>query len=552
MTNTKKKPITTLLAVGLLLGACSGADQVEAGVDPGGTDTASHPSIPSENTEMAGTPEPRDDFVADTTMENPVPPREADDRPYDTNFRGYEENEPTDPTDDAESTFAVDVDTGSYTLLRGWLDEGYQPPPEAVRPEEYINFFNLGYETPDDDTFAIHVDGTESPYYDSTLVRIGIAAKDIEAEERPDVNLTLVVDTSGSMEEDNRLELVKESIEYLVGELREEDRIAIVEYSEDARVVLESTPVDDDEEILDAVDSLQPRASTNAAAGLELGYQLTDETYVEDDSNMVVLLSDGVANVGADTPGGILETLAEANENGISLLTVGVGLGNYNDELMEQLANRADGQYRYVDTLDEVERIFGRDLVGSIVTVAKDAKVQVSFDSENVESYRLIGYENRDVADRDFERDDVDAGEIGSGHTVTALYEVEIRDDAVGKLGEVQFRWADPDSGEVTEVNEPIYSDAVSAEWDDASPHLRLAATVGAFAEWIGDREAAEDIDYDDIDDNIDDLETELESSDVSVQRPRPPGGRGVLRSRFLEGSAAWGLGPLDASGVSR
>lgn len=540
--NVKKKTVSVLLVLGLLLGACAGDGENEPTNDPtttrsanetdtsaGGEDDSTDPTQTDETEEQEAdteTTETADDEpAADTTaaaaadghprewVPPTIPPK---DEPHDTNFEGYEENEPIDPRDDNESTFAVDVDTGSYTLLRGWVREGHIPPPEAVRPEEFINFFDMGYPPPTDETFAIDVDGALTPYYDdSVLVRVGIAATDVDEEDRPDVNLTLVVDTSGSMEEGDRLELVKESVEYLVDELRPEDRIAIVEYSDDARVVLESTPIEDDDTILEAIDSLYPRASTNAEAGLALGYQLANETLVVDDSNMVLLLSDGVANVGADTPGGILETLAEANARGIDLLTVGVGLGNYNDELMEQLADRADGQYRYVDTLDEAERVFGEDLTGSIVTVAGDAKVQVSFDAESVDSYRLIGYENRALADRDFERDEVDAGEIGSGHTVTALYELELDDDARGKLGEVRFRWSDPDTDEVTEINRSIMTEDVTGEWDDTEPHYRLAATVGAFAEWIGDRDAADDIDFDDIEDNTDELEDELESSGV-------------------------------------
>jgi Ca-activated chloride channel family protein len=335
-----------------------------------------------------------------------------------------------DSEDDALSTFALDVDTGSYTITRRFVDDGNRPDPDSVRVEEFVNYFDPGYPLPDRETFAIYVDGAPSPYAQfegNRIVRVGVQATDVEDDERKRAVLTFVVDTSGSMKMENRLGLVREALTMLVEELYPDDQVAIVEYGSKARIVLEPTPVRYRGEILDAIDRLDAGGSTNAEHGLRLGYELAAETFVAGGINRVVLASDGVANVGVTNAGGILDRIREDAEVGIQLVTVGFGMGNYNDTLMEQLADNGDGFYAYIDSRDEAERIFVEDLTGTLQTVARDARIQVEFDPEVVSYWRLIGFENRALEDDEFRDDRTDAGEIGA-MTATAATRIATAD----------------------------------------------------------------------------------------------------------------------------
>lgn len=400
-------------------------------------------------------------------------------------------NPPTDTEEDALSTFALDVDTGSYTVARRFVTDGYLPDPDSVRVEEYINYFDQDYPVPRDDVFAVYVDGGPTPYVSderSRVIRIGIQAEEVADRDRKDASLTFVVDTSGSMDRENRLGGVRWALAQLVEELRPTDTVALVEYGSSARVILEPTRVRDRSQILDSIDSLRPNGSTNAAAGLELGYRLAKSAFVDGGINRVILASDGVANVGVTDAQGILDLVREDADDGIQLVTVGFGMGNYNDTFMEQLADNGDGFYAYVDTLEEAERLFVRDLTGTLQTVAMDARVQVEFDEDAISEWRLIGYENRDMADRDFRNDSVDAGEIGAGHSVTALYEVRLTRDAEvrassARLGTVSLRWHEPDSDETTEISMPIKGRDLSERFRDATPRFQLAVMVAEYAE---------------------------------------------------------------------
>ncbi len=287
---------------------------------------------------------------------------------------------------DPQSTFALDVDTGSYTIARNSVQNGRLPHRNVVRVEEFVNFFEQDYASPRDHTFALHIDGAPTPYTQnsrSRVIRIGVQATEVHEEERKDAALTFVIDTSGSMRQDHRLELVKDALALLVDQLSPYDTVAIIEYGSVARVVLEPTSAQHRRAILSAIDQLHPDGRTNAAAGLSLGYQLADEALIRHGTNRVILCSDGVANVGITGADGILELIREDARSGIQLLTVGVGMDNYNDLLMEQLANNGDGFYAYVDTIEEAERLFVDDLIGTLETVATDARVQVEFDPES-------------------------------------------------------------------------------------------------------------------------------------------------------------------------
>ena len=355
---------------------------------------------------------------------------EPNDQPYgDVFFEDYGVNPFVDTEDDRFSTFAVDVDTASYTVMRRFIGDGYLPPDESVRVEEYVNYFEQDYAPPAEGqgAFAIYLEGAPSRFGGERhyLVRVGLKGYEVPPEQRKDVVLTFVIDVSGSMNMENRLGAVKQALRLLVGQLRPSDKVGIVVYGSNARVVLDPTSAAEAEVILQAIDRLQAEGATNAEAGLIVGYRMASEAFDPEATNRVILCSDGVANVGNPGPDSILERIREYADQGIYLTTVGFGMGNYNDILMEQLADNGDGSYAYVDTVEEAERLFINDLTSTLMVIARDAKVQVEFNPAVVRSYRLIGYENRDVADEDFRDDTVDAGELGPGHSVTALYEIK-------------------------------------------------------------------------------------------------------------------------------
>ena len=410
----------------------------------------------------------------------------VNDAAYDlTFFQHYGVNPFIDTEDDHLSTFAVDVDTASYTVARRFLQDGNAPDPNSVRVEEFVNFFDQGYEPPTENAFAIHLEGSPSPFGSSNhwLMRVGLQGKEVGAEDRKDATLVFTVDVSGSMGREDRLGTVKQSLRLLVDELRSDDKVAIVVYGDRGRVLLEPTSGRNKGEILQAIDSLNPGGSTYVEDGLRLAYELAADEVEPGRITRVLLLSDGVGNVGNTGPGSILGQVKKYVEKGVTLTTVGFGMGNYNDILMEQLANDGDGSYYYVDTLSEARRLFVEDLTGTIQVIAKDAKVQVDFNPDTVSRFRLLGYENRRVEDEDFRDDSVDAGEIGAGHSVTALYELKLRESADGLLGTVYMRYEDPDFNEVTEINREFQSSELASSFEESSPRFQLAAVVAEFAE---------------------------------------------------------------------
>jgi Ca-activated chloride channel family protein len=356
-----------------------------------------------------------------------------------------------------------------------------------VRVEEWVNAFAQDYPTPEDATFAIVADGGPTPFTDpdEILLRIGLQARDVRNRAREDAALTFVIDTSGSMERESRLELVKDSLRQLVRGLGRDDSVAIVTFGNDARVALPPTRATDDRAILDAIDQLHPGGSTNLEAGLRLGYGLARETLTENGIDRVVLASDGVANVGLTDPQSILGTIRDDAAAGIELISVGVGMGNYNDALLEQLADQGDGFYAYVNGPDDANKLFTQDLTGTLQSVALDAKAQVEFDPDVVAAYRLVGYENRALSDQDFTDDNVAAGAIGAGHAVTALYAVRLREDAgpQSRLATVRVRWTDPDEGGAQELAHPVRTSDLFRTFEAADPHLQFDAIVAATAE---------------------------------------------------------------------
>ena len=415
----------------------------------------------------------------------------VNDEPYDlTFFQHYGVNPFIDTEDDHLSTFAMDVDTASYTVTRRFLQDGNLPDPDSVRVEEFVNFFEQGYDPPTVGAFAMHFEGSPSPFGGGNhwLMRVGLQGRSVDPGQRKDATLIFAIDVSGSMAREDRLGMVKRALQMLVDELSPNDEVGIVVYGNRGRVVLEPTSGDNKEMIMSAVRSLTPAGSTYVEDGLKLAYELAGERARQERPGRitrVLLLSDGVGNVGRTGADSILRQIRDHVEEGVTLTTVGFGMGNYNDVLMERLANDGDGSYFYVDSLTEARRIFSEDLVGTLQVIAKDAKVQVDFNPEVVSRYRLLGYENRRVADEDFRNDAVDAGEVGAGHSVTALYELKLRDDADGALATVMLRYEDPDTGEVSELSREFQRSELAAGFEEASPRFQMAAVVAEYAELL-------------------------------------------------------------------
>jgi Ca-activated chloride channel family protein len=393
-------------------------------------------------------------------------------------------NPTVDTTKETTSTFGLDVDTASYTRIRDHLRRGELPVPEGVRVEECVNYFKYLDPAPETGTFAIRLEAAPSPFdAGKHLLRIGIKAKEIKDSERKDVVLTFVIDVSGSMQQENRLELVKRSLRELIDRLRPADRIGIVVYGSNARDVLPSTPVAQKAKIVAAIEGLHTEGSTNVEDGLRRGYTYATRDFDGKKTNRVVLCSDGVANNGVTDPDVLLKFVKDKAVEGIYLSTLGFGMGNYNDHLMERLADGGNGNYAYIDDLKEAKKIFTEKLAGMMEVVAQDAKLQVEFDPATVATFRLIGYENRHVENRDFRNDKVDAGEVGVGHHVTALYEVELKPETQGRLATVRIRYKDLALKEVVEAHESLGRAQVKALAVNGSASWRMAATVAMFAE---------------------------------------------------------------------
>ena len=437
---------------------------------------------------------------------------------HDMFFKGTGTNPFIDTEDDHLSTFAMDVDTGSYSITRRYLINGYLPPPEAVRVEEFINTFDYNYTPPTEGAFAIHIDGAPSKFGEGKrlqLLRIGLQGHVIPSENRKDAILTFVIDVSGSMGQENRLGLVKKALTLLVDQLRPADKVGIVVYGSRGWLLLPHTGIEQRSEILAAINSLEPGGSTNAEEGLRIGYDLAWRNASVNHINRVILCSDGVANVGKTGPDQILKEIRAYVQKGITLSTIGFGMGNYNDVLMERLANTGDGSYAYVDTLSEAKRIFVENLTGTLQLIAKDAKIQVDFNPEVVSRFRLLGYENRRLNHEQFRDDTVDAGEVGSGHQVTALYEVKLHPDATGKMATVSIRYADADNHKVSEVSEDISVSHLYESFDVAPATFRLAAGVAEFAEILRESYWAKDGSLDSIHQVLKDAFPEIDNEQV-------------------------------------
>ncbi len=409
--------------------------------------------------------------------------------PYDAMFfKDYGTNPFVFTINDHLSTFAIDVDDASYIMARSYLERGHLPPDEAIRTEEFINHFKYNYNPPKEGPFSINIEGAPSIFGENCqLLRIGIKGDVIAPEDRKAANLVFVIDVSGSMGREDRLGLVRKALRMLVDNLRNDDEVGIVVYGSRGRVVLEPTSINEKEKILSAIEWLRPEGATNAEEGLRLGYQMAENNFEKGKINRIILCSDGVANVGVTKAEDILDWIKSYADKGITLTTVGFGMGNYNDILMEKLGNKGNGFYAYVDNFAEAKRIFLENLTGTLQVIARDVKIQVDFNPDVVLSYRLLGYENRDVADNKFRDDKEDGGEIGSGHQVTALYEVMYKEKpAKSHVAKFFIRYKHPDEDKVDEQMVVINMNDFKPSFDQCSVDFKLAATAAEFAEILG------------------------------------------------------------------
>src|SRR6218665_3813755 len=402
------------------------------------------------------------------------------------------------------STFSIDVDNASYTNIRRFINNGQQVPKDAVRVEEMMNFFKYKYPQPaDQHPFSINTEYSESPWNSKhKLLKIGLQGKDIPMTNLPASNLVFLIDVSGSMGDENKLPLLKESMKVMVKELRPKDKVSIVVYAGAAGVVLEPTSGNEKQKIMDAFDDLNAGGSTAGGEGIELAYKLAQQNFIKEGNNRIILATDGDFNVGASSDDDMEDLIEEKRKSGIFLTVLGYGMGNYKDSKMEILADKGNGNYAYIDNIQEANRFLGKEFKGSMFAIAKDVKIQIEFNPKQVQSYRLIGYENRRLRPEDFKNDTIDAGELGSNHTVTALYEiipVGVKSDYLtaqpddlkytktetnlnnysNELATIKFRYKKPDGEKSIEMVQVIENKLVALE--KASDDMKFSSAVAWF-----------------------------------------------------------------------
>jgi len=424
---------------------------------------------------------------------------EIDQEEYDN----FIENQFESPKFSSLSTFSIDVDNAAYTNVRRFINNGQTVPKDAVRVEEMVNFFKYNYAKPQNEQpFSINTEYSDCPWNSKNkLVRIGLQGKEIDDKNLPASNLVFLIDVSGSMSDINKLPLLKQSLKILVDKLRKKDKIAMVVYAGAAGLVLPSTSGDDKIKIIDALDELNAGGSTAGGAGIELAYKIAQENFIKEGNNRVILATDGDFNVGA-TSNAAMETLIEdKRKSGVFLTCLGYGMGNYKDNKMEILADKGNGNYAYIDNIQEANRFLGKEFKGSMYAIAKDVKIQIEFNPTQVQSYRLIGYENRKLRAEDFKNDTIDAGELGSGHTVTALYEITpiavenkfyeepsdlkyTKTEVTGtvyqdELATIKFRYKKPDGEKSIEMVETIANKSNNMEI--ASADFKFSSAVAWF-----------------------------------------------------------------------
>ena len=443
--------------------------------------------------------------VSPAYVTNAAPPPQAGYvQPANTErYQDHADNPVHRTAEDPVSTFSIDVDTGSYANVRRMLRQGQLPPADAVRAEEFLNYFDYAYAPPKtrETPFSVTTEVAPAPWNaQRQLMLVGIKGYEVPKSQIPAANIVFLIDTSGSMDSPDKLPLLRDAFIRMLPNLRAQDRVSIVVYAGSAGLVLPPTPGDQHERIGAALAKLQAGGSTNGGAGIALAYATARQAFIKGGVNRVILATDGDFNVGTVDDKALETVVAEQRKSGIALTTLGFGQGNYNEQLSEQLADIGNGNHAYIDTLDEARKVLVDELSSTMLTIAKDVKIQVEFNPSLVAEYRLIGYENRRLNREDFNNDKVDAGDIGAGHDVTALYELTLvdsnapaidalrygdatsatRDTKAGELAFVKLRYKQPESETSTLVEVPIKRDAMASA---PSERLRFAASVVAFAD---------------------------------------------------------------------
>ncbi len=446
-------------------------------------------------------------------MPSPLPP--TVDR---ENYKQFEDQAIQNVLNNPISTFSIDVDTGAYANVRRFLNQGQMPRQDAVRVEELINYFDYDYPTPDNagQPFLANTEMAPSPWNKNAhLLHIGIKGFEKDASERPAANLVFLLDVSGSMNSPDKIGLLKSSLKLLTQQMTQNDKVSIVVYAGAAGVVLEPTAGNNHAKIAQALDQLRAGGSTNGAAGIHLAYQLAEQNMIKDGINRILIATDGDFNVGTTNFEALKELVEKKRKNGVSLTTLGFGTGNYNDHLMEQLADVGNGNHAYIDTIKEANKVLVNQINSTLMTIAKDVKIQIEFNPDTVKEYRLIGYENRKLKTEDFDNDKIDAGEIGAGHTVTAIYEVVLQGND-GWLGESRYqkrnvksgysnelaflkmRYKQPDSDTSQLLQWPIKRDLIQP-MNQASESFQFATSVAAFGQLLRDGQYVAEFNYDDV-----------------------------------------------------
>jgi Ca-activated chloride channel family protein len=414
-------------------------------------------------------------------------------------YAAIEEHGFVETRDEAVATFAIDVDRASYANVRRYLLGGLVPPPDAVRIEEMLNYFHYSYPQPKDDVpFSVTTEVAGCPWnVKNRLVRVGIQGRNLEQWQMAPNNLVFLIDVSGSMGQPDKLPLLQSAFRVLVDELRAEDRVAIVVYAGAAGLVLPSTSGADKRTILDAIQQLGANGSTAGGAGITLAYEVAQQNAIAHGNNRVILATDGDFNVGVSSLEGLQTLIEEKRRSGIFLSVVGVGSDNLQDATMELLADKGNGNYSYLDSMHEAEKVFRHELTGTLVTIAKDVKVQLDFDPSSVVSYRQIGYENRALAKKDFDDDTKDAGELGAGHSVTALFEIVPASATPSHLATLRLRYKEPDGTTSRAITAEVTDQGKSAY--EASADLQFAAAVVSMGMLLRDSPHKGNLAWDDV-----------------------------------------------------
>ena len=484
-----RKVTLTLSIMAVLLAACSKKEMASSYMAESSANVASVQAVAADSTAKMVAPAPSPTSVYGTEENT-------------EKYQKTETNSVKSVGQEPVSTFSIDVDTGSYTNVRRFLNEGGLPPKDAVRVEEMVNYFDYQYPNPTSaHPFSVNTETVDSPWQaNAKVIRIGIKAKDIDSKQLPPVNLVFLVDISGSMSDQNKLPLVKKTLKLLTEQLRAQDQVTLITYADGEKMVLEPTLGSNKSKILAAIDTLQAGGATAGEQAIQMAYKSAQKSFVKNGINRILLATDGDFNVGITDFDTLKNMVAEKRKSGISLSTFGYGSGNYDEQLMEQLADAGDGNYSYIDNEKEAKKVLQRQLSSTLATVAQDVKIQVEFNPATVKEYRLIGYENRMLKNEDFNNDKVDAGDIGAGHTVTALYEIipvgqkgwlsdsryanqPASEKNASEYAFVNLRYKQPGQSKSILLNQPVK--VGSKALNQASTDTRFALAVAAYGQQL-------------------------------------------------------------------